>query len=142
MGNNEDGYNIIEVNNRLFQIITDMSALEKRELLKELENRIRSKTKDKRKHRRKYASIEVSCSIHDATLADTSIHEISFMDSILNLSKGGVFIESIYPFRMNQQLSLTFSLPEVKDSITITGEIVRIDTNGIGVKFDEPLTAM
>ena len=142
MRNNKNEMNIIEINNRLFQIITDMSALEKHDLLKELENRIRSKTKNKRKHRRKYTSIEVSCSIRDATLGNPSIHEISFKDSIRNLSKGGVFIESIYPFRMNQQLSLTFSLPEAKNSITIIGEIVRIDSSGIGVNFNEPLTAI
>jgi len=34
---------------------------------------------------------------------------------------------------------MTFSLPKAKKDITVGGKIVRVDSQGIGVQFDELL---
>ena len=137
-----DRFDIYETNARLSQIINAMSEIEKLELLKELEARLQTDLEDRREYHRKYEIIEASCSTRDVTLANTSIHKISFRDSIYNISKGGVFIKTAYPFRLDQKLSLIFQLSGDEESIKINGKIVRVDTNGIGVKFNKPLNAV
>ena len=139
MTETRDEVNIHETNARLFQIINSMSETEKLKLLKELEDRLHTKPEERREYHREYKIIEASCSTRDKTLANTSIHKISFRDSIYNISKGGVFIKTAYPFRIDQKLSLIFHLSKDQESIKIKGKIVRLDTNGIGVKFDTPL---
>jgi len=93
-----------------------------------------------RNYPRKPTKIEANIIVWDSTLSKTSTHKISFKESIQNISEGGVFIETAYPFRINKRLSLIFSLPGVKDSINIKGKIVRVDHQGIGVKFNETLS--
>ena len=125
---------------RLYQLISKLSYSEILTLVEELEGRASFKTKEKRKHPRKFTKMEVNVTVWDSTLSKPSTHKISFNELIQNISKQGVFIETTYPFRLNKRLSLTFSLPGVKDPINIKGKIVGIESQGIGVKFDEPLT--
>ena len=63
----------------------------------------------------------------------------TFTDFIQNISAGGIFIETQIPLLIDQKLSMTFSLPKVKDPIKITGEIIRVDSKGIGIQFDKLL---
>ena len=64
------------------------------------------------------------------------IPSILYIDSSCQLiSNGGVFIETNGPFYAGQGLKLNFSLPEVESPISIGGEVVRVDSRGIGVKF-------
>lgn len=124
---------------RLFDLISRLPEGEIPKLVKELERKLNFKTEEKRKHPRKPTKIEANVIVWDSTLSKPSTHKISFKEFIQNISKGGVFIETAYPFRINKRLSLIFTLPGVKDPINIKGKIVGVDSQGIGVKFDEPL---
>ena len=69
------------------------------------------------------------------TVVDFTTRGHAFKDFIKNISPGGVFIETSIPFSVGQELSLTFALPNCQKHIKITGEVVRITPQGIGVKF-------
>ncbi len=56
-------------------------------------------------------------------------------DFLKDLSVGGVFIETHFPFSVGQDISLTFTLLKAQKQIKIGGKIVRLSENGIGVKF-------
>ncbi len=108
---------------RLFALIIDMSKDEQRNLLKELEERISKK--GKRIDARKPFFMVVDYASIDHT----------YKDFIQNISSGGVFIETRTTFSIGQEVSLTFPLPSHQKHIKISGEIVRTDAKGIGVKF-------
>ena len=161
MDNNEDELNIYKINARLFQILSYMSEAERRKLqsalianlpksesrkhlsvlipnlsvtkrlklLKKLENWHHSKIAELRKHPRESSFIPAEC-VSDG---------ISFTDFIQNISNGGVFIQTDADFYIGQQITMTFSLPKVEKDITLSGKVVRFDSQGIGVKFDELL---
>ena len=129
MTNNDKALSINEVEDRLSELISNMSETEKRETLERLEKWQQSKLADNREHPRKNTSIYVVCS--------GSNHY--FRDFIKNISAGGLFIETETPLFVNQELITTFFLPGVKDPIKIKGKVVRTDSKGIAVKFDEPI---
>ena len=87
-----------------------------------------SELADKREHFREHTSI----------YALFKSNGLSFKDSIKNLSAGGLFIESGIPISVNRKLSISFLHPNSETLIKVAGEIVRTDSNGIGVKFDQP----
>jgi Tfp pilus assembly protein PilZ len=62
---------------------------------------------------------------------------IAYEDFLLDISAGGVFIETQAVFAVGETLSLTFPLPGHQHYITVTGRVIRVDGNGIGVQFDE-----
>jgi len=99
-----------------------MSEDEQLTLLKELKER---PFKEKRKHERKPFFMVV----------DYSTEERVYKDWIKNISSGGVFIETHMPFSVGQEVSLTFPLSNYQKYIKIIGEVVRIDIQGIGVRF-------
>jgi uncharacterized protein (TIGR02266 family) len=99
-----------------------MSEDEQLILLKELKQR---PFKERRKHERKPFFIVV----------DYSAEERVYKDWIKNISAGGVFIETHMPFSVGQEVSLTFPLPNYQKYIKIIGKVVRIDLQGIGVRF-------
>jgi Tfp pilus assembly protein PilZ len=70
---------------------------------------------------------------------DFSIDNFPFTNFIQNISASGAFIETALPFSTDKELSMTFILPGHEDSVQITGKIVRTDSKGIGVQFDELL---
>ena len=107
---------------RLFELIENMSEDEQLILLKELKQR---PFKERRKHERKPFFIVV----------DYSAEERVYKDWIKNISAGGVFIETHMPFSVGQEVSLTFPLPNYQKYIKIIGKVVRIDLQGIGVRF-------
>ena len=107
---------------RLFELIENMSEDEQLALLKKLKER---PFKEKREHERKPFFIVV----------DYSTEERVYKDWIKNISAGGVFIETHMPFSVGQDVSLTFPLPNYQKYIKIIGEVVRIDLQGIGVRF-------
>jgi uncharacterized protein (TIGR02266 family) len=72
---------------------------------------------------------------------DYSTKDRVYQDFIHNLSKGGVFIETLAPFRVGQLVSLIFSLPSGQKTFKISGTIVRTEQDGIGVRFSKNLTA-
>ena len=105
-----------------FEFITDMCKHTERTDLEELEEMV---FEGKRKHYRKTL----------LTVVDYITQGNAYKDFIQNISPGGVFIETPMPFSVGQELSLTFALPSYQKHIKITGEVVRISPQGIGVKF-------
>jgi len=72
---------------------------------------------------------------------DYSTNDRVYQDFINNLSKGGVYIETLSPFRVGQLISLIFTLPSVEKTFKVSGTIVRTEQDGIGVKFTKNLTS-
>jgi Tfp pilus assembly protein PilZ len=66
-----------------------------------------------------------------------AIRGIAYEDFLLDVSAGGVFIETRAVFSVGQSLTLTFPMPGHQHYITVTGKVVRVDGHGIGVQFDE-----
>jgi Tfp pilus assembly protein PilZ len=60
----------------------------------------------------------------------------AYTEFIRNTSRGGMFIETYWPFMIGETLSLTFSPPNKKRPIKISGEVVRTNPKGIGVKCE------
>ena len=161
MEKNEDELNIYKINAQLFQILSYMSEAERRKLqstlianlpksesrkhlsvlipnlsvtkrlklLKKLGNWHHSKIAELSEHPRESSFIPAEC-VSDG---------VSFTDFIQNISNGGVFIQTDADFYIGQQITMTFSLPKVDKDITVSGKVVRFDSQGIGVKFDELL---
>jgi len=159
MSNNEDELNIYEINSLLFQIISCMSESERRglqsvlidnpseienqkdlcllissisetkrrELLKKLVNLYQSKSIELREYSRIPFSIPV----------EHTSNGVNFIYFIQNISNDGVFIQTDGNFHIGQQIIMNFSLPKVQKDITVSGKVVRVDSRGIGVKFDE-----
>jgi hypothetical protein len=122
----DEKISITEVRGRLFELIFNMPESETRGLLEKLEVRWRPKYQERRKHPRKSTFIHVDC----------SGNQCAFTDFIQNLSAGGLRLDTQLPFFVGQSLSMTFSVTNGEVPIKIAGKIVRVDSRGIGVKFD------
>ena len=125
---NELGRN--EVRAFIFEIIDDMSETEMRQLLKDLEGCQKSKN-EKRKYPRRSTSMEITFSSDQRRI---------FEDFVRNISAGGLFIETNLVTELGQKLTMTFSRPGSGDPIKVLGKIIRVDSGGIGVKFNKLLS--
>ena len=130
MTGNDKKLSITEVRGRLFELIFNIPEEETRNLLKKLEIQWRPKYEERRKHPRKSTFIHVDC----------AGDKCAFTDFIQNLSADGLYIDTQLPFFVGQELSMTFSVTNGEAPIKITGRIVRVDSRGIGVKFDALLS--
>jgi Tfp pilus assembly protein PilZ len=163
MATNKNELNIYEVNSFLFQIVSCMGETERREfrsvlsdnltetgnhkdlsllissiseterryLLKKLVNWYHSKSIELREYPRKPFSMSVEHSTNDAR----------FIYFIQNISDGGVFIQTDVNFQTGQQIIMNFSLFKVDQDIAVSGKVARVNSHGIGVKFDEHIDA-
>jgi Tfp pilus assembly protein PilZ len=66
---------------------------------------------------------------------DYSTPKRAYRDFIHDLSKSGLFIETREPFKIGESISLTFTMPGSANHFKISGQIVRTEQSGIGVKF-------
>ncbi len=57
-------------------------------------------------------------------------------DTFVNFSAGGLFIETNDQMSLDQKISLAFSFPNSDHPFKITGSVVRIDPDGVGIKFN------
>ncbi len=80
---------------------------------------------EKRQHKRTDGGVEV----------DFVIEGQAHWGFISNISAGGAFIETRDSFPIGKELTLCYPSPSDTGQMKITGEIVRIDPKGIGVKF-------
>ena len=95
-------------------------------ILNVLDNEGRQRMPDgKRKHARKPLY----------NIVDYATRDGFHKDFLKDLSVGGVFIETNFAFSIGQGVLLTFPLLKAQKQIKINGEIVRINKDGIGVKF-------
>jgi len=66
---------------------------------------------------------------------DCQTEEKSFQELIRNISTSGAYIKTNQPIEKGQTLSLSFSIPHTDETIELSGNVVRCDKEGIGVKF-------
>lgn len=104
---------------RLFEIISEMPPDEQMKLLFELEN-----TAIVRKHPR------AECLIR----ADYVARGRSYQGYVQDISAEGAFIES-GKFANGDEVKLTISYSDEVEPFELDGEVVRIDPNGVGVRF-------
>ena len=107
----------------LFRIILRLSLDEQKDLLEELEKRFSFK---KRRHERKPCFSTV----------DYLVQDNIYTDFTQNISAGGVFIGGSAPLSVGQEIALGLILPVSKEHISVSGEIVWVSEEGIGVKFN------
>jgi hypothetical protein len=124
---NELGRN--EVRAFIFEIIDGMSDTEMRQFLKDLEGWQKSKD-EKRKYPRRSTYVDITYSSDQRRI---------FEDFVRNISAGGLYIETNLVTELGQKLTMTFSYPDSGDPIKVLGKIIRVDSEGIGVKFNKLL---
>jgi len=107
-----------------------MSYTEMRQLLKDLEKWQKSKN-EKRKYPRKSTLVDIIYSSDQRRV---------FEDFIRNISASGLFIETSLLSELGQKLTMTFSHPSSGDPIKVSGKVIRVDSEGIGVKFNKLLS--
>ena len=130
MENNDIELGRNEVRAFIFEIIDDMSETEMRQLLKDLENWQKSKN-EKRKYPRRSTLIDITYSADQRRI---------FEDFVRNISVDGLFIETNLLSELGQKLTMTFSHPGSGDPIKVLGKVIRVDSGGIGVKFNKLLS--
>jgi len=112
------------ITHQLFQLITEMSEDEKRTLLKLLKGGA-LKGKCRRQHFRKPLHMPVRYT-NKAGPSSGVIRDISL---------GGVFILSRGAFSLGQSLSVAFSPANFEKTVWIAGDVMRVTSEGIGVRF-------
>ncbi|MGD8765449.1 MAG: PilZ domain-containing protein [Desulfobacteraceae bacterium] len=81
--------------------------------------------KDARKRIDKFQPILAECRTMDST----------FEAPIQNVSTAGVFIKTSRRLSIGQEIAITFTFPQTRQTIMVNGEIVRITREGVGVKI-------
>jgi len=112
--------------NQLIKRIIDMSDHQRLILMKHLEE-IASGTNngDKRRLPRKDCLINVNMMLQGP----------NYNSYILDINQNGAYIETNESFAVGQHMKLTFASPNSRKPLDITGEIIRKDGQGIGIKF-------
>jgi Tfp pilus assembly protein PilZ len=90
-----------------------------------LENFNDSKITKLREYPREIISIPVELSYNGFTL----------MCFTQNISYGGAFIQTDFSLYIKKKVNLTFSYPKIDKDLTINSKVVRVESQGIGVKF-------
>jgi len=122
MTNTENNIDEVDITSQLLNLIFDMPVGLKKRLLRILEN---WENAGYRRHKRKPWVIPIAYATDDQT----------FKGVLKDISKGGVFIETKKSFTVGQTITMKFQLPKGHKLIQATGEIVRSNSRGIGVKF-------
>jgi Tfp pilus assembly protein PilZ len=112
--------------NFLLKTAIDMSNEQRFIFMKHLEE-MQSETgkTERRKHTRKDCLINVNFKIRGQ----------KFSSYILDISNSGAFIETSESFNSGLKMLLHFSSPETRMPLDLIGEIVWVDSRGVGVKF-------
>ena len=132
MKNNDNELGRNEVRAFIFEIIDGMSDKEMRQLLKDLEGWQKSKN-EKRKYPRRSTLMDITYSSDQRRI---------FEDFVQNVSAGGLYIETNFISELGQKITMTFSHPDSGDPIKVLGKVIRVDSGGIGVKFNKLLSAL
>jgi Tfp pilus assembly protein PilZ len=113
------------VTHELFQKIVKMSDDERRTLLNLLQNGL-LKGKCRRNHHRKALRLPVQYVSRGRTYSGYT----------RNISLGGLFLPTRFPFSVGQGLALAFLHQGHHSYLKVTGLVVRVSPEGIGLKFN------
>ena len=72
-------------------------------------------------------------------VAEYSVKEGTYRDVIKNIGPGGLFIRTSRKIAEGQSIVLNFPLLRFDDTIQVSGKLVRRDSGGFAVAFDELL---
>ena len=122
MTKTENNFDEVDITSRLLNLMLDMPVELKIRLIKILD---KWENEGSRKHQRKPWVIPIGYATDDQ----------AFKDVIKDISKGGVFIETKKSFTVGQTITMNFRLSKSHKLIQATGEIVRSNSQGIGIKF-------
>jgi Tfp pilus assembly protein PilZ len=120
--NSTEKLNISAITARIIELVLTMPLDERRTLLKYLEEK---HIAGRRRQPRKTYFMEV----------DFATPRRVTSGYIQNISSNGLFVETRESFSVGQQITLSFKLPDSEEHIKIGGEIVRITSQGVGVRF-------
>ena len=70
---------------------------------------------------------------------DFAVKDRVYRDFIQNLSESGAFINSRASLNVGEEILMTFSWVDFHSPIKSKGKIVRTESRGFGVKFENPL---
>lgn len=115
------GAEFIEASKSLLKIL-DIADFEN----DQLKNHTHKKESDPREHQRKPYRKVVYFTSRNA----------KYKGFIKNISRGGAFIITQEKFAIGQMINLVFPATRLKKELRLKGWIVRVDKNGIGVRFD------
>ena len=106
----------------ILELIDSLSDEEMRQLFEELEKRQTSE-------RRKYHRTDLF------RIIDYNVGGQDYRDIIQDISGSGVFIKTVHKFSIGQSILMTLMSPTSQKPFKIIGEIIRVHTDGFGVKF-------
>ena len=106
----------------LFQLVLQMTPFERNELIESLD---KVNASDNREHDRK------DCVL----LTDYVVGDRLHKNYVKDISEGGVFIEAKGEFTVGDKIVQSLSMFDEQILFKFNGEIVRIDNEGVGVKF-------
>jgi len=106
----------------IFKKISRMSDVEIRQFYQEFQERQHGKP---RRHDRKDFFM----------IVDYTVNDQYYRDFIQDISESVVFIKTSQTFSVGQKIQMTFMSPDYQKPFKIKGEIVRVHTDGVGVKF-------
>ena len=126
MENNQDFPERNDVTLQLLKQILGMTDGERRDLLEQLEKMPVKELSlgDRDDFRRKY----------DQTITFQTQNR-QYRAYCKNISNGGIFIQTSEIFQLGQLVTLDIPFSDGKESIKVPAEIVRVNSDGIGLKF-------
>lgn len=122
MKKSRNRFDRVDVTSRLINMVLDMPLHHQLELLRRID---KSRFSGARKHVRRPYVFVVDCETEEAY----------FQEYIRDISGGGLFLRSDKPFSADQEIRMTFQVPNHSHVFNISGKVVRICPDGIGVQF-------
>jgi hypothetical protein len=105
----------------LYQIVMDLNQNHKVSLLDELNELVLGK----REHPRK------SC----VMATDYVVDDRAYRNFVKDISESGVYVQTSQAFEIGDQIIQSFSLSDKQIPFKFTGEIVRLNKDGVGIRF-------
>ncbi|MFO7713662.1 PilZ domain-containing protein [Desulfosarcina sp.] len=75
-------------------------------------------------------------------IAQYTVKEGTHRDVIKNIGAGGLYIRTTRKISEGQSIQLEFPLFRFDNTVVVSGKVVRTDSDGFAVAFDEPLDAL
>jgi hypothetical protein len=61
--------------------------------------------------------------------------ECDFMAPVCDISSNGAFIRTSHNFKVGQEVAMKITFPTTRETHLVTGEVVRVSPEGVGVEF-------
>ena len=121
------------IRNRLFKVVSDFSKPQIEEPLPSLEEwEYEPNSKEKREHLRKDVSVD---GIFETTNSQ-------FRTSTKNVSEGGILIDPEIHLSSHEYISMTLFNKKLNVPIRTYGTVVRVDSDGAGIQFNQVIPVM